>query len=229
MKRWPDLGKQIAEIPKEHVTGEAHTLTARNPRRAGGSRGRAVALSGRRALRHLRRQSSEDFNGLLEARFKRRGPGSASSGPKPYGATMRSFRAIVLTTGIAGGALFTVHAFFPGVRAWPMIWPAVAGAVAFWLATREPIPHRLRTGLAAAFVAGVITGAIAFVTSSVVVVGLIHTAAKPAIESTGVLSEFVMSAGLMGLAILAGITCVVAVLGGAVLLPVRYAQNATRA
>ncbi|HTE47177.1 MAG TPA: hypothetical protein VK636_18150 [Gemmatimonadaceae bacterium] len=138
---------------------------------------------------------------------------------------MRTFRAIVLTFGIAGGALFAAHAFIPGVRNWPMIWPAVTGAAAFWFATREPVPHRLRRGLAAAFAAGAIASAISFVTWSVFVVGIMHTAAKPTIESRGVSSGFAASAGVLGLAVVAVIACVIAVLGGAALLPVRYAQT----
>ncbi|HTE43693.1 MAG TPA: hypothetical protein VK636_00505, partial [Gemmatimonadaceae bacterium] len=55
-------------------------------------------------------------------------------------------------------------------------------------------------------------------------IALIH-AARPAIDSSGVSSGVATSASVAGLAVLGVIACAVAVLGGAVLLPVRYAQT----
>ncbi len=106
-----------------------------------------------------------------------------------------------------------------------MLWPALAGAVSFWLATRDSVPHRLRTGLAAACATGVITGAIAFVGTSIVVYVSLHTFAAPAVKQTGVPTGFITSVSLLALASLALIDVVVAAIGGVLMLPVRYFQT----
>jgi hypothetical protein len=139
-------------------------------------------------------------------------------------ATMQSFRRIVLLTGIAGGLLFVIHASFPNVNSWPMIWPALAGAAAFWIATREPQPHRLRTGLAAALAAGVITGAIAFVGLSIVIYVVLHTDIARSIRQSGASPGLATSAGIIAFAALAAIDVIVAFIAGAIMLPVRYFQ-----
>ena len=139
---------------------------------------------------------------------------------------MPSVRRIVLLTGIAGGILFVIHASFPYVYSWPMIWPALAGATAFWLATREPGPHRLRTGLVAALATGVITGAIAFVGTSIVVYIALHSrAASSAVRQSGVSPGVITSASMIGLSVLGIIDVVVAFVAGALVLPVRYFQQ----
>ncbi len=135
---------------------------------------------------------------------------------------MRSFRRIVLQTGIAGGLLFVIHSSFPNVYSWPMIWPALAGGAAFWLATRRPQPHRLRTGLLAALTTGAITGAIAFVGTSIVIYVAMHTAAGGSVRKAGVSPGLVTSAGILALAVLGVIDVVVAFLAGALMLPFRY-------
>jgi hypothetical protein len=48
---------------------------------------------------------------------------------------MRSFRRIVWWVGIIGGLAFTIHASFPYLESWPMIWPPITGATAF----RQPV------------------------------------------------------------------------------------------
>jgi hypothetical protein len=139
---------------------------------------------------------------------------------------MHRFRRIVLETGIAGGLLFVIHASFPYVYSWPMIWPALAGATAFWLATREPKPHRLRTGLAAALATGVITGVIAFVGVWTVVYVVLHTHIAPSIRQAGASPGFLASASIVAAAaVLGAIDLVVAFLGGVLMLPVRYFQT----
>jgi hypothetical protein len=138
---------------------------------------------------------------------------------------MRSFRRIVIETGVAGGLLFVIHASFPYVYSWPMIWPALAGATAFWLATREPQPHRLVTGLAAALATGVVTGVIAFVGVSTVVYVVLHTDIAPWIRQSGASRGLIASASIIAIgASLGAIDLIVAFLGGVVMLPVRYLQ-----
>jgi hypothetical protein len=137
----------------------------------------------------------------------------------------RSFRTIVLETGVVGGLLFTIHASIPYCGSWPLIWPALAGGTAVWLATREPQLHPWRTGLAAALLSGLITGAIAFIGTSVVVYVALHTGmARSAVRQAGVSPGFVTSMGMIALAMLGLVDVVVAFAAGALMLPVRYFQ-----
>jgi hypothetical protein len=136
---------------------------------------------------------------------------------------MRSFRKIVLETGIAGGLLFTIHACFPNSDSWPMIWPALAGATAFWLATREPNPHRLATGLGAALATGVITGVVAFVGVSTAIYVIVHLA--PSLRQIGAPRGLITAASIAAAASPGAIDLVVAFLGGVLMLPVRYIQT----
>ena len=138
---------------------------------------------------------------------------------------MRSFRRIVLETGIAGGLLFAIHASFPYVYSWPLIWPPLAGAAACWLVTREPRPHRLRSGLAASFTSGVIIGVIAFVVLSAVVYVVVHTDMFPAVRQSGAPKGLATAAGTLAAASLSAIAVVLTVVGGLLTLPVRYFQT----
>lgn len=137
---------------------------------------------------------------------------------------MRSFRSIVWWVGIIGGLLFTIHASFPNVESWPMIWPPITGAAAFWLATRQPSPHRLRTGLAATLAAAVIAGVIAFVGFNIVVNVAIRVM-HPNPTDVGVPNQLVSVMSLAALAGLAGVSVLAALIGGIVTLPVRYLQT----
>lgn len=138
---------------------------------------------------------------------------------------MRSFRRIVLEIGLAGGLLFVIHASFPYVQSWPLIWPALAGGTAFWLTTREAQPHRLTTGLGAALATGVITGVIAFVGLWVVVYVVLHTDIFPVIRQSGASRALIASASIIAIAATLGaIDIVVAFLAGVLMLPVRYFQ-----
>ena len=137
---------------------------------------------------------------------------------------MQSFRRIVLETGIAGGLLFVIHASFPYVYSWPMIWPALAGGAAFWLATRRPRAHRLRTGLGAALVAGLITGAIAFVGTSLVIYVVLHSDMVPAAQRSGASAGLATTASIAAVAALGLIDVIVAFIAGLIMLPVRYFQ-----
>jgi hypothetical protein len=137
---------------------------------------------------------------------------------------MRSFRSIVWCVGIVGGIVFAIHASFPNVDSWPMIWPPITGATAFWLATRQQAPHRLRTGLAATLAAALIAGVVAFVAISAVATIALHVI-HPTPAQLGVSNGLVTAATLAGLAALSGITVVEATLGGVLALPVRYLQT----
>ena len=94
-----------------------------------------------------------------------------------------------------------------------MIWPPITGATAFWLATRQPSPHRLRTGLAATLAAAVIAGAVAFIGLNIVVnvaIRVVH----PSPTDVGVPNTLVSAASFAALAALAGISVLEALIGG---------------
>jgi hypothetical protein len=137
---------------------------------------------------------------------------------------MRSFRRTVLETGIAGGLLFGVHASLPYVYSWPLIWPPLAGAAACWLATREPGPHRLRSGLAAALASGVLLGVIAFVVIATVVHVILNTDMVPSLRPSGAPRGLTAMVGTSVAASLGAIAVVLAFVGGVLMLPVRYFQ-----
>jgi hypothetical protein len=137
---------------------------------------------------------------------------------------MRSFRSVVWWVGIIGGLAFTIHASFPNVNSWPMIWPLITGATAFWLATPQPAAHRLRTGLAATLAAAVIASAIAFVGLTIVANVVIHTV-HPTPADAGVPNVLVSAATVLGFAALAGICVLAGLVGGVLALPVRYLQT----
>src|SRR5471030_1230516 len=123
---------------------------------------------------------------------------------------MRSFRSIVWWIGIVGGIVFAIHASFPNVNSWPMIWPPITGATAFWPATRQPVAHRLRTGLAATLAAALIPGVVAFVGISIVVTIVLHVM-HPTPAQLGASNGLVTVATLAALASLSGITVIEAI------------------
>jgi hypothetical protein len=135
---------------------------------------------------------------------------------------MAKLRSDTVRIGIAGGLLFFLNGLIDGSRSYPFIWPTVAGAVAFWVATRAAQPHRLRDGFLAALTAGVVAGLIGFVGASLTVL----------VAGRSDLSSVQATAGLRGriLIVLAaelgvGAACLVAVVaavaGGALVTPVR--------
>jgi hypothetical protein len=58
--------------------------------------------------------------------------------------SMRGIRSAAVRTGIAGGASFFLHAPIPNSRAYPLMWTALAGGVAFW--TRRSCRRCCRCG-----------------------------------------------------------------------------------
>jgi hypothetical protein len=142
----------------------------------------------------------------------------------------RNVRQTVIEMGIVGGLLYTIHVCIPYCGAWPMMWPALAGATAVWRATREPQPHRWRTGLVAALLTGIITGLIAFVGVAAVVYVVVHTGIAPIVRESGVSSPGLMAsvtvAGIIAIAAaLAATDVLIAFLGGVLMLPARYFQT----
>ncbi|HEY4133269.1 MAG TPA: hypothetical protein VGM50_21805 [Gemmatimonadaceae bacterium] len=138
---------------------------------------------------------------------------------------MSRIGATALKTGIIGGALLALHAYLPNSRGYPMIWPALVGVTAFWIASREPSPHRLRDGLLAALCAGLVAGAVSFVVTSVMVITVMHTVAHSLISSADISKGAITAAVELGLATVAVVAVGVAVLAGLVALPFRYVQS----
>jgi hypothetical protein len=135
---------------------------------------------------------------------------------------VNSFRAIVLKTGIVAGVLFVIHEYLPA-NSVAVIWPLIAGAAAFWYATRLPAEHRLWHGLAAAVTAGVIAGATAFVAISVVASVRMHLF-HAQLQQSGVQSTWVTAAMLFAFAMIGVVDIAFAVIGGVLMLPVRFFQ-----
>jgi hypothetical protein len=143
-------------------------------------------------------------------------------GQQYRGGAMLDVRAAALRTGIVGGVLFFLHASIPGSLSYPFVWPALAGAVAFWIATDAVAPHQFRRGMSAALAAGTLAGLIMFVgvTLAILILGRpVLSSLTPAPSAAGMLliagsTEFAIAiVGLVGVG--------AAVVGGAAMMLVR--------
>jgi hypothetical protein len=137
---------------------------------------------------------------------------------------MKTFRAIVLRTGLAGGIAFVIATYANAgtVNSLAVTCPLIAGAVALWLATRLPAEHRLLNGLRATLVTGLIAGATAFVGISIVASLRVHFMHLPWDETgqTGLIT----AASLFAFAMIGVVDLLCALVGGLLVLPVRYFQ-----
>jgi hypothetical protein len=131
-------------------------------------------------------------------------------------------RSAVLRVGIAGGILSFLTGFIPNSRAFPMIWPFVTGAVAFWIATSDGAVHHVRRGMSAALKAGSIAALVSFigVTVTLFVIqrsvfdDVTRSAGLPGMAAIGVVAE-------IGIAVTCIVGIVAALLGAVVTIPVR--------
>jgi hypothetical protein len=142
---------------------------------------------------------------------------------------MLSVRAAALRTGIVGGVLFFVHASIPYCGSYPFVWPALAGAVAFWIATDGVAPHRFRHGMFAALAAGTLAGLILMVGCT----GTILIFARPMLDSLtpppSVVGTPLITASVeLALAIVGLLGVAAAVLGGAAMMLIRRLQPSRR-
>ena len=139
---------------------------------------------------------------------------------------MPSIRSAAVRTGIAGGILFSLHALIPNSRSFPLVWPAVTGAVAFWIATRDAAPHRFRRGMLAALIAGAVVGVIGFLAATLTVLAVGRSVFNPIAQDLGPAGPpLAFFAAELGFAVLSIIAVVVALIGGAVMMPVRWARS----
>lgn len=136
---------------------------------------------------------------------------------------MVNLRSDAVRIGTIGGALFFLNGLIDGSRSYPFIWPTVAGAVAFWIATRTTQPHRLRQGFLAALQAGAVAGLIGFVGASLTVL-VAGRSDFSSVQATAGLRARVLIALAAELGI--GVACLVAVaaavVGGVLATPVRW-------
>lgn len=133
---------------------------------------------------------------------------------------MANSRSVALRVGSAGGALFFLHGLVDGSRSWPFVWPALAGAVAFWLASNHAPRHRMRHGLGVALAAGALAGVIGFLGATAIV---FWTARGVAVPAGG--RPFVNGAAELGIAVACGVAILAAVVGAAAVVPVRWFQS----
>jgi hypothetical protein len=140
---------------------------------------------------------------------------------------MLSTRSAAVRTGIAGGILFSLHALIPNSRSFPLIWPALTGAVAFWIATRDAAPHRFRRGMLAALIAGAVAGVIGFLAATVTVLAMGRAVFHPIAQTMGPAGPpLAFFSAELAFGVLSIIAVVVALVGGAVMIPVRLARPA---
>jgi hypothetical protein len=136
-----------------------------------------------------------------------------------------SNRSAAVRTGIAGGILFSLHALIPDSRSFPLIWPALTGAVAFWIATRDAAPRPFRRGMLAALIAGAVAGVIGFLGATLTVLALGRAVFTPIAQTMGPAGPpLAFLSAELAFVVLSVIAVVVALIGGAVMIPVRLAR-----
>jgi hypothetical protein len=135
---------------------------------------------------------------------------------------MSFYRSMAFRIGLVGGVLGFLHGLVDGSRSWPLIWPALAGAVAFWQLSGAPGSHRLRHGLAGSLTAGAVAAVITFVGATITVMlgrgdlQSVHNASGRAL---------ITAAAELGILAACAVVIVAALIGGAVMLPVRLVRS----
>ena len=138
---------------------------------------------------------------------------------------MHGIRSAAVRTGTAGGVVFLLHALIPNSRSYPFIWPALTGAAAFWIATKDAAPHRIPRGMLATLIAAIIVGLIGFVGSTLDVFALSLPAMRPVADRLGIPGPVSLTvAAVSALLVMSAIAFGAALIGGAVMIPVRLVQ-----
>jgi hypothetical protein len=132
---------------------------------------------------------------------------------------MLSVRAAALRAGTVGGTLFAVHISIPNCGNYPFIWPALTGAVAFWIATDPIAPHQFRRGMSAVLAAGSLAGLIMVVGSNLAILifarRMLDSLTSAPTDATRLL---ITGPTELALAILGAIGVVLALVGGAAMM-----------
>ena len=139
---------------------------------------------------------------------------------------MSATRSIAVRAGIFGGLLFSAHISIPGGGNWPFIWPAVAGATAFWMASDASTAHRLRCGLVSALATAAIVGSIGLLVVSLVVFVMGRSqfsAAAPSSNLQGRLSVVVQAESTI--VVLCALATIAVICGALVAMPVRWLRH----
>jgi hypothetical protein len=132
---------------------------------------------------------------------------------------MLDVRRAALRTGIAGGVLFFVNASIPNSNSWPMVWPALTGAAAFWIATDGVSPHRFRHGMLAALAAGTLAGLIFIVGCNVTILTVGRAMLNSITPPPAAAGTMLITASVeLGLGVVALLGVAVAVVGGAAMM-----------
>ena len=136
---------------------------------------------------------------------------------------MPSLRSDAVRIGIAGGVLFFLNGLIDGSRSYPFVWPTLAGAVAFWVATRVAQPHRLRQGFLAALIAGLVTGLLGFVGASLTVLVAGRSDFNSVQATAGLRARVLVAmAAELGIAAACLVAVVAALAGGVLMTPARW-------
>lgn len=135
---------------------------------------------------------------------------------------MSLYRSPAFRIGLVGGLLGFLHGLIDGSRSWPFIWPALAGAVAFWQLSDAPGSHRLRHGLAGALIAGAAAAVISFIGATITV--MVGQGTLQSVSNAGG-RALITAAAELGILAACAVVIVAALLGGAVMLPVRLVRS----
>ena len=139
---------------------------------------------------------------------------------------MPSLRSDAVRIGIAGGVLFFLNGLIDGSRSYPFVWPTLAGAVAFWVATRVAQPHRLRQGFLAALIAGLVTGLLGFVGASLTVLVAGRSDFNSVQATAGLRARVLVAmAAELGIAAACLVAVVAALAGGVLMTPARWLRS----
>jgi hypothetical protein len=122
------------------------------------------------------------------------------------------------TVGLAAGILFFAHAMVPNSNAWPMVWPALAGALAAYRAAR---PGRgFLVGVGRAGGAGAIAGVLFLFATAAVLALLSMSSFAPVARTLGADGPVALNgAVLAGLGFAAALGVVLAACAGALVYP----------
>lgn len=99
---------------------------------------------------------------------------------------------ISIRTGIVAGVLFAVHISIPNCGSYPFIWPAAAGAFAFWTVSRTGRAHPIGEGLLTALATGATVALVGFIGISLIVFVAGHSQFSAAAATTDLSGRFLM-------------------------------------
>jgi len=143
---------------------------------------------------------------------------------------MLDVRAAALRTGIVGGVLFVVHASIPNCGSWPFVWPALAGAVAFWIASDAVVPHPFRRGMLAALGAGALAALILLVGANITILTVGRAMLESVTHTPNVPTKTLITVSVeLGLAVVGLLGTAAALIGGAAMMLVRRFRPSHRA